>query len=320
MLKWLSRTVNALRHDALRAAWLYLVLLGVGCLIVYALIDREANPGWADALILFANAVIVGGVFSAVTQSFQFHSLYGNALKDIIYGNEFLDVRSDIEDLWHRITDRLCNQKFPGLSSKISSIVLNDMLPRNKDYYLESHYRTIHVTGYDEHNGFVWVRDHIQSEVVPHHKSDGFSYTFTHTSRHPENFKLERFQVDGRDVSGCDPENTESSSGTTSTYRVRLESAKEHTVERISVYTIDMKNFPYFKFTNRNYIRRTRITVGVKEAVPLEVMFVPFGPKSPFQNLDYPLDQEAGKALRKEHEGVLLPGQGYIILVRPSDA
>jgi hypothetical protein len=92
-----------------------------------------------DILKNFGFTMISGGVFAVIVKSEQFSKIFHNELRGIIYGDEDLKNRLDLEVLWDKVTMALCNQKFKLISKKLHDGVKLFYLPINHEYYYKNH-------------------------------------------------------------------------------------------------------------------------------------------------------------------------------------
>lgn len=145
---------------------LYIITLisFVFLLIAYTCFDKDY---WAfDVLKSLGFTLISGGVFAVIVKSEQFSIIFHNELRNIIYGDEELKNRIDLEELWNKVTKALCNQKFKLISKKLHDGIKMCYLPINHEFYYRDHKVEIHIEIDAENSDYVIVTEQTKTLLV----------------------------------------------------------------------------------------------------------------------------------------------------------
>jgi hypothetical protein len=106
-----------------------LICLGLG---VYFGNDKE----WFYKLLFTIGSIsLTSGIFAGIAKSNQFTEIYKKILRDIIYVQEHLENRSDLEKIWDNVTQTLSNKKFQRISVMMRKNIKKYFLPLDHDYY-----------------------------------------------------------------------------------------------------------------------------------------------------------------------------------------
>lgn len=116
----------------------FVILSAIFLSIAYVCFYDEHNI-YFDIFKTLGFTLVSGGVFAVIVKSEQFSKIFQDELRNIIYGDEDLKSRSDLELLWHKVTVALCNQKFRLISKKLHEDVKKYYLPINHEYYYKNH-------------------------------------------------------------------------------------------------------------------------------------------------------------------------------------
>lgn len=112
-----------------------------------------------DVLKTLGFTIISGGVFAVIVKSEQFSKIFQDELRKIVYGQEDLKVRNDLESLWQNVTLALCKQKFKNISEKLHESIKNFYLPITQEYYYKNHNIEIEVEIDKENSEYVVVTE-----------------------------------------------------------------------------------------------------------------------------------------------------------------
>ncbi|MCC9066305.1 hypothetical protein [Flavobacterium piscisymbiosum] len=141
-------------------AFLSIIIL----LIAYTCFEKDF---WAfDVLKSLGFTLISGGVFAVIVKSEQFSNIFQNELRNIIYGDEDLKKRVDLEELWDKVTKALCNQKFKLISKKLHDGVKICYLPINHEFYYRDHKVEIHIEIDKENPEYVIVNEQTETTLI----------------------------------------------------------------------------------------------------------------------------------------------------------
>ncbi len=284
---------------------LWILLLVVGFLLLWLGFYFQT-----EILKTAGTAIISSGVFSAVATSRFFTKLYSSVMHDIVYGEEFLSTRSDLEAVWKRVSGVLCQQRFPNLKEKIDEKIIEDYLPKTREFYYTDVTRHYTVMSYSEDTNEITCKAHSELTLVPHSNADHIEYTHKYkSSGEAGNIISEEFRIDGKLIEEF-PETDiidRKSSGSTSVVSVRL-SASEHKISRERVSTIPMCPEPFSKVTYSTYAEKVRLNASSQvDSVRIKLV-----DKDLFNSIDNNAERE--NRVSAENKLLIMPGQGHILL------
>ncbi|KGO84444.1 hypothetical protein Q763_01500 [Flavobacterium beibuense F44-8] len=113
-----------------------------------------------------AGIILSGGVFAAIVKSKQYSTIFGDLLRDIVFSNEHLDKRKDLEEIWEKVSQALCRQKFKEISVSLHDNVKNSYLPINHEYYYKDHNIDIIIERDEENPGYVYVTETLVTKII----------------------------------------------------------------------------------------------------------------------------------------------------------
>ena len=154
-------------YDFCRTYTLYVVLffalvfLGIAYAVFY-----DENNFWFDIFKTFGFTMVSGGVFAVIVKSEQFSKIFQDELRKIIYGDEDLSKRKDLEEIWIKTTKALCNQRFKAISTKLHDAVKKYYLPINHDYYYKNHSVEIDIAFDPENSDYIVVTEETTTTII----------------------------------------------------------------------------------------------------------------------------------------------------------
>jgi len=163
-------------------------LLFAGTLLLifgyFDIIPNEFN-NIKEIFKIIGTASLSGGFFMFLTKSKIFTDIFKEELRKVIYAEEHLSKRKDLEDIWENVTQELCNKKFKDISSKLQKNVKDYYLPLNHEYYYKDYKLDVDFEYDTENEGYIIVNeDH--SVIVVAEDDKEFIYRFKSTIPFPE--------------------------------------------------------------------------------------------------------------------------------------
>lgn len=110
---------------------------------------------------------LIGGVVTAIIQSFQFIGVFQSALSDIIYTSHYLDKQSDktVRETWDTVSKSLYKKKFREISDLLHNAVCDFYFPIKIEWYHKDYVQYVDITWIDKKSGFVKVVDDIEMKI-----------------------------------------------------------------------------------------------------------------------------------------------------------
>jgi hypothetical protein len=145
---------------------LYFFVIAAIVLLVFAYFVFTKNTTEFDLFKNLGFTLVSGGVFAVIVKSEQFSEIFQNELRNIIYGEENLKNRKDLEPLWEKVTKALCNQKFKLISKKLHDSVKQFYLPINHEYYYKNHSVDIHIEFDEQNTDYLIVTEETKTNLI----------------------------------------------------------------------------------------------------------------------------------------------------------
>lgn len=145
---------------------LYITALFAGLILLITYTCFTDKDIVHDILKNLGFTLISGGVFAVIVKSEQFSKIFHNELRGIIYGDEDLKNRLDLEVLWDKVTMALCNQKFTLISKKLHDGVKLFYLPINHEYYYKNHHVEIEIEIDKENTDYLIVTEETKTTLI----------------------------------------------------------------------------------------------------------------------------------------------------------
>jgi len=134
------------------------IILGVTFLIIGINSD---NPSERLCKILYTigSISLTSGIFAGIAKSNQFTEIYKKIFRDIIYGNEHLEKRNDLEKIWENVTQTLSNQKFQKISNLMNKNIKKYFLPLEHDYYYDNFNVEINIEFLKDNSDYIVLKE-----------------------------------------------------------------------------------------------------------------------------------------------------------------
>ena len=153
-----------------------MAVVGIGCYVV-GYISRLNYPHafWPEIFIKIADVLVIGVVVGYLTGIAQWAGIFKKEVRDIVYGDDFLKRRNDIEEIWYKVTKRMFKFKFSAIHRDLLD-ALRHTLPGDDDIsYYEDYDADTRVEWVDKENGIIKTIDTIAMDIVTESDKE-FSY------------------------------------------------------------------------------------------------------------------------------------------------
>lgn len=134
-------------------------------LAAYTDLIFKDDVGYTELFKVIGTTILSSGVFMAIAKSHQFTNIFKNELRNVIYSSEHLDKRNDIQDIWLRVSDSLCKQKF-AINRRVFDTVKNNYLPVEKEFYYKRYEVDAHFEFVDDEKKFIRCQKDVESEIL----------------------------------------------------------------------------------------------------------------------------------------------------------
>lgn len=109
---------------------------------------------------------LTSGIFAGIAKSNQFTEIYKKIIRDIIYGNEHLEKRNDLEQIWENVTQTLSNKKFQKISRSMNKNIKKYFLPLEHDYYYNDFNVEINIEFAEGNEDYVTLKQITQFTII----------------------------------------------------------------------------------------------------------------------------------------------------------
>lgn len=292
-----------------------LILFGVS----YWIFPVATYPSWHDATKSLGQAIIVSGVVSSILNTYTYIGIFQKAVHNELYSIDFLKLRSDLPELWSRVTAAICQEKLAALAPLLQSNILAKYVPSGKNFYYSSMYREFIMDWKgDKKDGIVSITEILEIDLVPNspHEKVEFLYSYSSDSRNPRDvvkLSIDYLTIDGKNeqFSLTEEEYIDDlgGKGLRVGYKIFLEGRALYKIRRGITRTVSLFHDPVFEFGSLQFILKNTVKVRSKHD-DLKVTFVGVG-----TDAFVPLTS-SGWDVHRELDGLMFPSQGYILFIQ----
>lgn len=254
---------------------------------------------------------LIGVVLGLLTNTSTFESVVQKSLEKVLYGETFLGRRSDIREMWRKVSKRVYDNKFPNIAQEFLDRV-ESFFPKDKDdiTYYNDYRRSIHIEWEDEELDIIRVNEHISFELMTDGSTKKITYklwnSVSTTQPYEQNATI---KVDGevREIKMV-PEIKESE--TESTAMIPLEGSTKYKIDVQTSRKYKLSEDHFIGFKAKYILKGLFVTVDSMPA-NLHIQFINRGIREKFQD-DVSTDS---RRIVKRYQGIVLPQEGYIISI-----
>lgn len=274
---------------------------------------------WSSAFYKAAQLIFVSAILSAILDSLQYRKYFQTAIFEATHSNKYLKTRtkSDLNDLWDRVTRIAYDEKFPELNEPLLDRVKTGYLPRNKEYYYKKYNRTCNadwVPGRER--DILHLKDKITFTIIPHRVSQSVMWEFRFSRSPgvskdtPNSINLGVILVNGEERK---PELLETEDENEIVYGLQLEGKEKYEIVRESERQFCPRDDPYSKYTSPQFTLGTTVKVHC-HPTDLRVKFLELGTLENFDPVNPPLEKGRKGDIDRDYEGMVFPQQGYALV------
>jgi len=298
--------------------WILVVLGIIFLVIAVFFIDDSKFPKWNVFLMTSGNAILIGGVFSVFVKSNQFTTIFQKALENIIWTDEYLGNRKDLEQTWEKLTHLINESKFPDIKNDLNRIVLNNYLPKIRNYYYDSVIKDITVKSVD--NGILQVTEHATLVIKQHSNAKYIDYHYRYTPSDGGSENIGIFLIDGNDkdiysnhLQQQDQGGNDLNEGEFLLHLPPKENGEPYTIERTTVRQIPIDKDPFILSTYKTHVRYCQVTAK-SEIDDIFIRFATVGTLGKFDDIN---KHDTSENIAKKYENLIFPKQGHMLMFIP---
>lgn len=296
---------------------IFVIIIGA---VVSALASSDIVRTIGEIIFKFGGAIIGAGVVVAILKSWQFTVLFQKSLSEVFYNPASLSDIIDVPKRWTILTESRLKGVLPEFYQDATRKIQEQFFDDELQYHFVDyeHKYDINVI---ENNTILKVQNIFKAKVIinPNCKAVEFKQSFEAKS-HDKNVRLVSVLINERNYKVRENEYYEDENKK-GLFWLKIDLMKINTcfnnddsfiIERVVEYTQDLVTEPYIHGVISRYIKGGNVKARISEGY--EVYFKQFGLDAD-NNGSTELYDGFKKWQLAERHNLLLPGQGYILIV-----
>lgn len=308
----MNRIKNIFSKETLivSSPWLMLAAGGILYALAYGNVIPEDNV-WNGIAIKAADVLVIGVILGYFTNIAKMFGIFKQDLREIVYIEEHLQKRNDLEQLWNRISKQMFENKFPVIHSEFLQAI-KEYFPKDEVSYYNNYDAFTKVEWYDRERHVIKATDTVSFELVAENKEKKVTYPLRTWTRVNEGEIYEErvleFSVNGQPRQINDPEQFEDLGDKCSEREFIMEGSEKYEIRyvREKIYSIDTDY--YIGFRAKYLVNGLRVTLSLPDGI--EALFTSRGTQHDYENGINP------DCISKKYKGIVLPRQGYTFALR----
>lgn len=255
-----------------------------------------------------SETIIIGALLGIISNAGFFSNIFKKEVQDIFYGNVFIGQKNDLLKIWSSISSQLCNHRFKDIIKSILNTI-QSYLPDNAASYYDHYNIDLSLSWSDPNKGTVNIVQHLRTTVIA---EDTKAFEIPFTTINPSNSacptKVTKLTVNGKDYN-CKSKKIPG----TNNYEciLKLQGASRYEI----AFTRERKDYNIYKdnyigFRSRHIINNMDVHLNLPDDIKYE--FLSRGTSKDFYDQGAP-----NNGIIKCYKGIILPNQGYIIVLQP---
>lgn len=293
------------------------ILLGISFLAVG--IHAGNDEDWLSKLLYTIGSVsLTSGIFTGIAKSNQFTEIYKKIVRDIIYGNEHLEKRNDLEQIWENVTHTLSNKKFQKISRVMNKNIKKYFLPLEHDYYYDNFNIDISVECHPENKDYLIMKETTSFTIICDDQELKIHNKYKSTTKVDlaniglSNTRLNKLTIDGVVQKDINLKTELEKNVLVLSYEKELSGRKSYNIKRETEKTFDI---------NYNPIKK-QLAVWIYNGCALDINY-PKGLTIEIHSLgvldDFKIEDKSGanfNRLKATYTGLIYKNQGFFMLLR----
>ena len=237
MIKFFTQTLPGIKYFSF-----WVLLLGIGFYFIgyfeiwdYSLVWGFSYKWFYDFLKTMGSVFMSSAVFMGIVKSYQFTGIFKEELRKVVFAEDHLTKRKDLDNIWEKITLQLCNQKFKQISNKLQKIIKQYYLPIEDDYYYKNTKLVVEIEKDPDNPNYVNIIEEFTYTVDTEdlEKID-FKFTssipFSKKDNNLTSFELKEFTINDEDIiwkKGKELKESRTSNILNNSFNIKLDCVKE---------------------------------------------------------------------------------------------
>lgn len=257
-----------------------------------------------------ADILVIGAAVGYLSNAALFLSIFKKDLADIVVDNKYLEVRSDIDTIWDRVTNVLFKSRFDRISKRLLPLIRDNYFPKNKSVYYDNYTSDVKISWVgnptDEvldvimENKYTVVSENGEKNEIPWK-------TWTKES---DKYKIILHQIfvdgDEQTIEGSDGKECDEK-----TFEIKIPLCNK---EKYEVRAIMEKQYSYandfFRAYSASYIMNGMI-LSISHPADMLVELIERGTCGKFEIIT-----KTSTVLVARYSGLILPHQGYVLAMK----
>lgn len=301
---------NLLSYNYFRGGSAWIILFaGILCYVLgYFVVPQDTI--WKEIVIKVADVLVIGVIIGYLSNAAQFLGVFKKDLQDVIYGKNFLKQRKDIVPLWETISLQMFKEKFPAIHKEFLNAIQRYFPKDEVSYYNDYETQTI-IEWQDKEKRIIKVVDNVSFKLI----ADGtneidyplISWLRVNDSNYENS--IDSFTVNGKaqELNQC--QTTKEGDDIRLKHIIKLKGASSYNIKysRTQIYSLDEDY--YIGFRAKYIVKRLRVCLDHPE--DMDVIFTCRGTLDDFEDV-----KKSKRCIEKKYEGVILPRQGYVFVLK----
>lgn len=316
----LGKIYKGIKQNFLDFIFIYFLIIGSVLILIHYIIIHynklnEGLPVCKD----FGMAILSGGVLASILKSKQFTDIFSAEIESIIYSDKFLKKKNDINHIWEKVTQELCQQKFQSINDDLFKGVKDFYLPIEHQYYYKDYKVSISISMDENDKDYIVIKENVETKIVSDsieqidfkfsntilaEKSD-FTKTYHKINYIKINGESEKFDIDKL-------QKREDGFKLMTKYETKLSGFNEYKIEREEVKKINYKLNPN-RIHNAIWLYNN-LSIEVDFPDDLFITFQKMGVNKEWDKKF--IKNNYYTKLKSEYKGIVFPNQGFLLNYR----
>lgn len=263
---------------------------------------------WQDLLAKLGSVLLAGVILEIITNLDSFTNLFSENLAKVVYAEEFLSKRKDLDDIWSKVSRQLYSNKFPEISDEFLNQITM-YFPTDVVSYYDNYRRCISIQWADDTKDLVNVSERISFDLVANDTKE-FSHTLWNMYCPHDNGEksITNVKINGVAIE-CTPQIKDlQNRQKESTFEIHLHGLNKYNIEYQSEKTYKLSEDHFIGFKAKYILNGMYFVIeNMPEEIHAQIISRGLLDESKFK------DDVCVNSIAKRYTGIVLPKQGYVI-------
>lgn len=262
------------------------------------------------------DVLLIGAVLGYISNAAMYMGIFQKELEKVVLKEEFIErlKAQDIVSLWERITKKLFQSRFEGISTKLLSLIKNNYLPGKRSIYYSNYKSNVTIEWKDREKEIVKVTSVNHFKMITE-STDKFTIPWKSWTKvgsnidTPYSMQIIKYAINGKEQKLENEDLGVINGEHVFLCNVPLEGCKEYDVQNVIEKTYSLRE-DFDKCFRAGYIVEN-YTLVVRHPEDMMLQFTSRGTCA-----DFELVAQSSNSLTAQYDGLILPKQGYVISIR----